>query len=127
MDIEWVINASPTYLGILHHLQGLQHHIQGLHAHHQGLQHCQQGGGSKIQPCGYMDLVNWVQGVSRHNQTLYGLQGTRCGGTGIIHNCALQEGLGGINEYLSCHYKSHVGINDNSINNYLSLKYCLTV
>jgi len=66
MTTEWVINASPTHLGLLHSLQGLQDHLQGL-------QHLQQGGGIKIQSCGYKDLVNWVQGASRHKPTLEGV------------------------------------------------------
>ena len=79
MTTEWVINASPTHLGFLHHLQGLQVHLQGLQHRQQGLQHLQQGGGIKIHPHGYKDLVNWVQGASRHKPTLFGIQGTaRC-------------------------------------------------
>ena len=77
MTTEWVINASPTHLGLLHslqglqdHLQGLQHHQQGLQRHQQGLQHLQQSGGFKIHTCGYKDLINWVQGDSRHKPTL---------------------------------------------------------
>ena len=106
MTAEWVINASPTHLGLLHHLQGLQYHLQGLQHHHQGLQHRQQGGRSKIQPCGYKDLVNWVKGALRNKPSLYGLQGTGCEDTGIIHTCALQVGLGGINDYSWGHCKS---------------------
>ena len=40
-----------------------------------------------------MNLVNWVQGASKHKPTLYGLQGTGCEDIGIIHTCALQEEL----------------------------------
>ena len=65
MTTEWVINASPTHIGVLHSQPRLQDHIQGLQHNQQGLQHLQQGGGIKIQPCGYKDLVNWVQGASR--------------------------------------------------------------
>ena len=70
MTIEWVINASPTHLGLLHSLQGFQDHLQGLQHHQQGLQHFLQGGGINIMSCGYRDLVNWVQGASRHKPTL---------------------------------------------------------
>ena len=110
MTTEWVINASPTDLGILHHPQGFQHHLQGLQHHLQGLQHRQQGGGFKIQPCGYKDLVNWVQGASKHKPTLCGIQGTRCEDIGIIYTCALQEGLGGINDNLWGHCKSMLAL-----------------
>ena len=93
MTTEWVINASLTHQGIIHHPQGLRHNLQGIQHH----QHRQQGGGSKIKTCGYMDLVNWIQGVSRHKESLYRLKGIGCEDTGIIHSCALQEGLGDIN------------------------------
>ena len=44
--------------------------------------------------------------LSKHKPTLCGLQGTGCKGTRIIHTCALQEGLGGINDNLWGHCKS---------------------
>ena len=70
MTTEWVINASSTHLGLLQHPSRLQNHLQGLQHDQQGLQHLQQGRGIKIQSCGYIDLVNWVQGASRHKPTL---------------------------------------------------------
>ena len=87
MTTKWVINASPTYLGVLHHPLKLLDHPQGLQHHQQGIQHIQKGDGSKIHPCGYKDLINWVQGASRHKPTLKGSK-------------ALQVGLGGINDNL---------------------------
>ena len=51
MTIEWVINASPTHLGLSHRPSRLQDHIQGLQHHQHGLQHFQQGGGIKILSC----------------------------------------------------------------------------
>ena len=51
LEHELPHNGSLMLLGILHHTKSLQHHLQGL-------QHLQQGGGFKILPCGYMDLVN---------------------------------------------------------------------
>ena len=70
MTTEWVINASLTHLGFLQRPLRLQDHLQGLQHHQQSLQHLQQGGGIKIQSCGYNDLVNGVQGASWHTPTL---------------------------------------------------------
>ena len=56
-----------------------------------------------------MDLVNQVQGASRHKPTLFGIQGTaRCKPLckGSRHFKALQVGLGGINDISWGHYKS---------------------
>ena len=58
MTTKWVINASLTHLGFLQRSSRLQDHFQV------------PDGNFKIQACGYKDLVNWVQGASRHKPTL---------------------------------------------------------
>ena len=58
MITEWVINASPSHLGLLHRLPRFQDHLLGLHHSQQGLQHLQQGGGFNIHHCGTRTLSN---------------------------------------------------------------------